>query len=519
MNERNGANSTQSITVRSPSQSEPVAVATDTKAAPRIRSAATAPQFDRPVILQQSPVWSRAIVWALVGVTTLTIGWACVAKIEEAIPAQGKLEPTGDVKEVQAPVGGVVEKIEVEEGKRVEAGDTLLTFDQTAARAEFESLQRIRSSLVEENQFYQAQMNGKTVALDAENIPVKLPEQIASLTKNRVALMAENQYYQAQLRGSSVGLSPEQQQRLRASQQEYNSRVAAAELEVQQLNRQLTQTDIQLKDGIKVLEFNQEITERLRKLWEEGAFGELQYLQQQQQTETSASEVERLKKERERLQQAIAQAKARKQNTMALSEEELLTKIAENERQLAEIDSQLSKIVFENEKRIKEIDSQLSKTQLTLTYQELQAPASGKVFDLQAGPGFVANSSEPVLKIVPDEGLMAKVFITNRDIGFVKEGMNVDVRIDSFPYSEFGDVKGELIQIGSDALPPDEIYPFYRFPAKIRLDKQSILVNEKEISLQSGMSVSANIKVRQRTVISIFTDLFAKKLDSLKSVR
>ncbi len=34
--------------------------------------------------------------------------------------------------------------------------------------------------------------------------------------------------------------------------------------------------------------------------------------------------------------------------------------------------------------------------------------------------------------------------------------MNVDVRIDSFPFSEFGDIKGKVIDIGSDALPPDQ---------------------------------------------------------------
>jgi len=134
-------------------------------------------------------------------------------------------------------------------------------------------------------------------------------------------------------------------------------------------------------------------------------------------------------------------------------------------------------------------------------------------------PGFVANASQPILKIVLDDALTAKVFITNRDIGFVKEGMNVDVRIDSFPFSEFGDVKGKLVWIGGDALPLDQIHPFYRFPAKVQLERQSLLVNGRAVPLQSGMSVSANIKVRSRTVMSIFTDLFAKSVESLKTVR
>ena len=136
-----------------------------------------------------------------------------------------------------------------------------------------------------------------------------------------------------------------------------------------------------------------------------------------------------------------------------------------------------------------------------------------------AGAGFVANSAEPLLKIVPNNTLIAEVFITNKDIGFVKEGMPVDVRIDSFPFSEFGDIKGQLVSVGSDALPPDEIQPYYRFPAKVRLEQQFLRVREREVFLQSGMSVNANIKIRKRTVMSIFTDSFVHQLESLKFVR
>ncbi|HEY9845396.1 MAG TPA: HlyD family efflux transporter periplasmic adaptor subunit, partial [Candidatus Caenarcaniphilales bacterium] len=131
-------------------------------------------------------------------------------------------------------------------------------------------------------------------------------------------------------------------------------------------------------------------------------------------------------------------------------------------------------------------------------------------------PGFVTNSSEPILKIVPRDNLVAKVFITNQNIGFVKEGMAAEVRIDSFPFSQFGDIQGRLVSIGSDALPPDQIRPFYSFPAKIQLERQTILVNRRAVPLQSGMSLSANIKLRKRTVISIFTDLLSQKIESLR---
>ena len=488
------------------------------------RSLSKADDFDQSVILQQSPVFSRAIVWVIVGVTTASIIWACVAKIEEAIPAQGKLEPQGAVKEVQAPVAGVVKTIDVKEGQRVEAGERLLTFDQTAAESQFQSLQKIRESLLQENQFYTNQLNGANPRLVGK-IQLRVPPEIISLTENRASLIAENRLYQAQLEGdiSGAGLNPEQQLRLQSIVAERRSRVATAQLEVEQLSKQLSQTTVQLANARNILSVNQEIVRNIEPLVQEGGFARLQFLKQKQEVTSSQADVIRYTQEQERLTLAIEQAREKLQNTISLSDTDVQAKMSANEQRISEINSQITKIIVENNKKIKEIDSQISQAKLTLKYQDLVSPVSGTVFDLKAkGAGFVANTSEPVLKIVPDEGLIAKVFITNRDIGFLKPGMDVDVRVDSFPYSEFGDIKGKLVRIGSDALPPDEIYQFYRFPAEIKIEKQSISVNNGrlgEVALQSGMSVSVNIKVRNRTVMSIFSDLFVKKLDSLKNVR
>jgi HlyD family secretion protein len=205
----------------------------------------------------------------------------------------------------------------------------------------------------------------------------------------------------------------------------------------------------------------------------------------------------------------------------------LLARITTNDKSIAEIDSQLTKVIVDNQKRIYEInsqisqiDSELSKAKTTLKYQKISSPFDGTIFELKAKTsGFVVNSSEPILKIVPNDNLIAKVYITNPDIGFVKEGQKVDVRIDSFPFQQYGDIKGELLTIGSDALPPDEVYSYYRFPAKVRLDRQTLLINNRQLPLQSGMSINANIKLRKRTVMSLFTDFLVKKAESLKYIR
>lgn len=351
-------------------------------------------------------------------------------------------------------------------------------------------------------------------------VEFKISPETAALTKSRAALTAENKLYQAQMSGEGTDLSPAQQRRLQSNLTERDSRQQTAQLETEQLERQYAQNEVQLANAREILKVNQGIYSDLTGLAKEGGIARVQYLKQQQEVANGRAKVDQLVQEEKRLKLAIAQARQKLQNTISLSEQDVFTKLADNEKRIAEIDGQLNKAIVENEKQIAEMDSKLKQTEVTLRYQEVRAPVDGTIFDLKAsGAGFVATTNEPVLKVVPADALTVEIFIPNKDIGFVKEGMPVDVRIDSFPFSEFGDIKGEVTSIGSDALPPTQIRQFYSFPAKIRMDRQFLVINGREVPLQSGMSVSANIKIRHRTVISIFTDAFAQKIDNFKSVR
>ena len=473
--------------------------------------------FDQPVVLRQPRFWSRAIAWSLMGISTAVVIWASFAQIDEAISAQGKLEPEGNVTEVQAPIGGVVKEVLVKEGEKVKQGQVLVRLDSAGAKAQLDSLLRVEAALTEENSFYRSILQGQANP-DGLTIPVER----LSLTRNRENLVAENQLFMAQLGAGSGALSYNQQLRLQVIQAESASRVNAAEQEVSQLQRQLDQVKAQLITAEAQLPIEQKILQDLEPLLAEGGIQRVQVIRQQQQVYNRQLDVQRFRQETQRLQAAIAQAISRVQNTVSLSQTDVLARMADNEQRIAEIDSQLSKIILDNDKRLAETKSQIIQTQKTINYQDITAPIAGTVFNLRAAIGYVTNSANaaiPIFKIVPDQALVARVFITNQDIGFVREGLPVDVRVDSFPFSEFGDVKGTLVRIGSDALPPDQIYNYYRFPATIKMDRQNLAINGRQISLQSGMSVTGNIKLRKRSVISIFSDLFTNKVGSLQNVR
>ncbi|MDB9374146.1 HlyD family efflux transporter periplasmic adaptor subunit [Nodularia sphaerocarpa] len=477
-----------------------------------------ASSFQHPLMVKQSSVWSRGILWTLMLVSTVTVFWASVAKIEEAVPAQGKLEPQDNVNEVQIPIEGVVKIIHVKDGNKVKAGDLLVSLDPTVSQAQENYLQTVRTALEQENQFYQAQLSG-----NEDTFPtVSIPTQFLSLTRSRAVLIAENRMFQAQMDGNteSMTLTAQQQQRVTSELEELTSRVTGAELEIEQLQKQYSQADIRLAANEKKLVVNEKILQDISELAEEGGISRIQFLNQQQEVDSIRAEIAQLQEEKIRLQAAQAQAQAKVQNTKAIDRRDLTTRIGNNSQRIAEIDSQLTKAVIDNKKRIAEIDSQLSQTNQALRYSVVRSPVDGVVFDLKANaPGFVAKSTEPVLKIVPQTDLVAKVSITNKDIGFIREGMHVDVRIDSFPYSEFGDIKGTLTWIGSDTLPPTQLQPYYTFPATVTLDQQYLNSKGRKIPLQSGMSLNGNIKIRERTVMSIFTDFFSKTGESLKFVR
>jgi hemolysin D len=404
----------------------------------------------------------------------------------------------------------------VKEGQRVKKGDKLIKLDPTAVSAQLKSLHQVRQMLMQESNYYRLQLQGFTNT----SAPQRVSPSILNLAQGRVALFQENQYLRAQLTGDTQGLSTDQRARLRFNQRDLETRAQATNLQASQLQQQLEQASVRYKTAGENLSLNTGILNRLSPLADEGAISRIQVLKQQQEVSTNQSEVDQLSKEQQRLQFAIEEARTKISNSMAVDGKEIMALLSINAQKLADIDGQFNKAILENDKRISEIESQIKQTQQMLAYSDIKAPADGMVFEMKpSAPGYVANVTEPLLKIVPQEDLVAKVTITNQDIGFVRPGMEVDVRVDSFPFSEFGDIKGELSWIGSDALPPTQEKPFYSFPAKVKLKNQTINIKGRKVQLQAGMSLSINIKTRKRKVIDVFTEQFKKGSESLKFVR
>lgn len=357
--------------------------------------------------LQQSRFLVRTIIWVLLGTTGAAFAWLALAKTDEVVVAPGKLEPIGDVKTVQMPVGGVLDQILVKDGQRVKKGQILLRLDNEA-------------------------------------------------TVDREASIRQ-------------GIAAKQEQ-LQLKRLELDRYEALNDTEQLVLGRNL--------------ELERQILSRLASLEKQGATPELQYLQQRNRVREVEGELTKVRVDRLRqiaiLQQAVQQLQG----------------------ELADLRSRLTELT------------------VNIRYQDLRSPVDGVVFDLKPqGPGFVAQTSEPVMKIVPFSALQAKVEIESSQIGFVKVGRPTEISIDSFPSTDFGVLEGTLSSVGSDALPPEQLKPTYRFPATVTLNTQQLkLKNGQQLPLQVGMSLTANIKLRKVSYLQLLLGSFQDKAKALREI-
>jgi len=259
---------------------------------------------------------------------------------------------------------------------------------------------------------------------------------------------------------------------------------AQLDLKALELRRYQDLNDTQQQVLRDNLQLEQQIYRKLAALQKTGAASEMQFLQQRNKVREIEGEITKTKVDRL--------------------------------RQLAMLEQSLQQLKGE----LADVRSKLIELTVNIRYQDLRSPVDGVVFDLKPkGPGYVAQTSEPVMKIVPFSALQAKVEIDSSAIGFVRRGRPVDLSIDSFPATDFGVLQGTLASVGSDALPPDELNKTYRFPATVSLNSQQFRLKSGQVlPLQVGMSLTANIKLRKVSYLQLLLGSFQNKAKALREI-
>jgi hemolysin D len=149
----------------------------------------------------------------------------------------------------------------------------------------------------------------------------------------------------------------------------------------------------------------------------------------------------------------------------------------------------------------------------------------------------VVSAGQEIGRIVPTEGqLEIEVYLPNKDIGFVKEGQSVAIKLDAFPFTRYGVIEGQLVRIGRDAIPEPEARQMETegvmrssdgrmpgggqrvqnlvFPMTIVPTQSFIRVDERDVPLAPGMAVSVEVKTGKRKLIDYFLSPVRADTDS-----
>jgi HlyD family secretion protein len=412
--------------------------------------------FNQPVLLNKTRRVSSTLVWTAVGGTAAAVLWALIAPLPQTIAVQGKLQPGSSVKSIEAPAPGIVAAVLVQEGQRVRAGQPLLRFDQRDATAKLTAARAIRTRLVNENAIYRAILG-------------ELP---------------------------AAGLTANQRQQLSSQRQAVTGRNSAAREELARSQARL--------DGLRTsLATARNIAERYARLVSAGASSQVQLLEAQAKVDDLTAQINAEQRE-------VARLSASASATSGGNESELRSRIEANLRQIAEL------------------DKQISEASLLLSNNQLTAPSAGLVFDIAVSPGTVVRDQreKPLLKVVPQDNLQAKVYLPNEAVGFVLPGQSADISLDAFEAADYGRLPARVLRVGSDALTAEEqarvlgtqtsgLY----FPAVLQLQRQVLQVGQRRVPLQAGMSLTADIHLRDRRFINVLTGFFEDKRRSLERLR
>lgn len=405
--------------------------------------------------------WSRAIIWSLIGLTGFGVIYGSVVRMDTSISAPGRLRPIGGTLDVNAPFAAPIEQVRVRDGELVRAGQVLVEFDGREARRE-------RLDLLVQLEIWRKEVNQAAQQLGFAPLPGTSRADRQLLALERKGLQLRQRVAQQRLRRSLAG-EREQADVLATLRSRYA--------------------------------LNANIRARLALLSREGAISHLELERQDER------QLDLLSSIRHTEQQLVAAGSGVVESRT--NEDQVTT---ENGRRLWDRYN-------EARQRLLETTTRLSQVHERLRLGRVLAPRPGRVFDLQASNGQIASPARPLLKLVGQRGLEAELAISNRDIAFLRHGMPVDVRVTSLPFTDYGSLKGTVVRVGADALPPDSRTAQESFPVTVSFTRSSLGRRGTSFDLRAGMAITGLVQLGSRPVMALLSDRFTEFFDSARSLR
>lgn len=425
----------------------------------------------RPLLVEieerpTSPL-GRGLLWTILAFMTITILWLFLAQIDVVVTARGKVIPYGEVKMLQPIETGVISSILVKEGEYVTKGQVLMDIDPSVTETNLDSKLRNLELLEVETDRLMALIQDRAF----------VPSQTC---KDKDLIATQKLIYETKRVG-------------------YQQQI---ELITQQLHQVDSQIDSMNSDISRVRQLAVSANEKEQRLLEvidiiakeEYEAAQKEVIEYQEQAMMKEHEITKLKSKLTELTEQKLLITQEYQN-------KLLEELTEKRKEATMLKVEIESIKFKQSK------------------QHITAPVDGYVGKLLVHTvGGVVTPAEKLITVIPkDAPLVIQATVLNQDSGFIKEGMEAAVKIDTFDFQKYGMIHGIVSHKADDAIEDEKLGPVYE--VYIEPKENFLTVNREKTYIHSGMSVTAEMKVGKRRVIDFFLYPLIKYLDEGMSVR
>jgi hemolysin D len=423
-----------------------------------------------------SPI-GRTIGATIILLFCAALAWAWWGTIDIVASSTGKIVPSGRTKVIQPFETGVVRSIRVQDGQAVKAGDVLIELDPTVNAAERDHL---HNDLLAE-QINIARLRAALAGGDdrvADFTPPADADPILISAQRQLLLSQVNEH-----RAKIASLARQQ------AQKEAEQATTAATIHKLETMIPAIQQRVDIRKTLMDKELGSKITylEDLQLLFE-------------QQGELSV--------QKSHLHEVDAAVAA----------------IRETRGQaVAEYGHTLSDELAKAEQKANGLTQDLIKAEHKTRLQLLTAPVDGVVQQLAIHTvGGVVTPAQSLLVVVPsDSRLEIEAMVSNRDIGFVHPGQEAEIKIDTFNFTRYGLLHGQVLNVSQDAVIRDRQQDRsddrdlgtqndtsepkgqeLNYSARISLDRTQMQIDDRMVNLSPGMAVTVEIKTGSRTMLS-----------------
>ena len=421
----------------------------------------------------------RLVLYMLLGLFAILLVWATFGELDIVAIAPGKLVPQSFLKVVQPSDAGVIKEILVKEGDEVAAGQVLMRMDTSLSTSDRKVI---------ENDFQLRALQLRRIDAELKGLPL-------------VRKASDDPALFAQVEG--------QYRAHRAAYQDALASERAAFEKAQHDLKSAVEVETKLKQTLPIYREQEKGWDQLAK---EGFAGKLMVLDRTRSRIETEQELQ-----------------AQTHNIAGLK-----ATIAQSEKKIAQITSnyqqQLHNERIDAESQHSKLDQDLAKHSYKHGLLELKSPQAGMVKDLATHtPGTVVAPGTVIATIVPhNEPLIAEVWVSNLDAGFVIPKQTAKLKLTAYPFQQYGMLDGEVNHISADATDKAadasaqsqsadaEKAAAGQAPLSYRtfvsLNTSELVSRGQKFKLTPGMQVSAEINLGTRTVLQYLLSPIQKNL-------